>query len=138
MYQILCASSSVSGMAITSPNAQTFLSVQNALLKDMITMWTPEITLFNVPTANLIILPPLGTSLDGRMRRKFFLSSTSVTSLLSRPAKRLKTTGKTSCSRVADRVILTLSPQLLQKMVVRPANFLRRNYSRSFLTWPMN
>ena len=36
-------------MAITSPNAQTFLSVQNALLKDTITMWTPAITLFTVP-----------------------------------------------------------------------------------------
>ena len=138
MYQIPCAASSVSGMAITSPNAQTFLSVQNALLKDRITMWTPAITLFTVPTANLIILPPLGTALDGRMRRKFFLSSTSITSVLSRPAERLKTAGKTSCSRVADRVILTLSPQLLQKTVVRPANFLRRNYLRSFLTWPMN
>ena len=118
MYQIPCAASSVSGMAITSPNAQTFLSVQNALLKDRITMWTPAITLFTVPTANLIILPPLGTALDGRMRRKFFLSSTSITSVLSRPAERLKTAGKTSCSRVADRVILTLSPQLLQKTVV--------------------
>ena len=101
-------------------------------------MWTPAITLFTVPTANLIILPPLGTALDGRMRRKFFLSITSITSVLSRPAERLKTAGKTSCSQVADRVILTLSPQLLQKTVVRPGNFLQRNYLRSFLTWPTN
>ena len=109
-YQIPCAASSVSGMAITSPNAQTFLSVQNALLKDMITTWTPAITLFTVPTANLIILPPQGTALDGRMRRKFFLSSTSITSVLSRPAERLKTAGKTSCSRLADSYSNAVSP----------------------------
>ena len=56
------------------------------------------------------------------MRKKSFLSSESITSVSSRHAEKLKTAEKTSCSRVADRVILTLFPQHLQKTVFRPAN----------------